>query len=73
MRWITRTIPHWDELLCPECQNSLDVQQDDVEDGEIVCCRNCGSQFEVMTSPFELRRVEDGGPTLPSTLERPAA
>jgi DNA-directed RNA polymerase subunit RPC12/RpoP len=59
-RW---TSPHWDQVVCPECQNDLDLQQDDVSEGEVVQCSNCGSRFEVMTNPFELRRTEDLNPT----------
>lgn len=73
MRWISRSLPHWDELLCPECQNSLDIQEDDIQEGEIVSCTDCGSQFEVMTHPFELRRVEDDGPQQRPPAHRPAA
>jgi alpha-aminoadipate/glutamate carrier protein LysW len=61
-RWISRTLPHWDQLVCPECQYGLDIQEDDIREGEIVSCGNCGSQFEVMTHPFELRRIEDERP-----------
>ncbi len=62
-RWNSRRLPHWDQVACPECQNELDKQQDDLLEGEIVSCTNCGSSFEVMTNPFELRRVEDLSPT----------
>jgi len=63
----------WDQLVCPECQNELDIQQDDVRDGEIVSCTDCGSQFEVMTRPFDLRRVEDHGAGSGTITHRPAA
>lgn len=56
-RWNSRN--HWDEVVCPECRSDIDLQEDDVVEGEIVTCANCGSGFEVMTRPFELRRVED--------------
>ncbi|HEY6970601.1 MAG TPA: hypothetical protein VJA94_15440 [Candidatus Angelobacter sp.] len=73
MRWASHGLRHWDELLCPECQNSLDLQQDDIQEGEIVSCNNCGSQFEVLTHPFELRRAEDGRPVQRPPVHRPAA
>lgn len=57
-RWNSRILP-WDQVICPECQMDLDLQEDDVSEGEIVSCTNCGSVFEVMTNPFELRRAED--------------
>jgi alpha-aminoadipate carrier protein LysW len=47
-------------ILCPECESSIDVDQDEMEEGEIVSCTECGTDFEVVTTePFELARVED--------------
>lgn len=63
-RWNFRSrFPHGDQVECPECQNDLDVQQDDAREGETVSCPSCGASFEVMTNPFELRRVGDLDPT----------
>jgi uncharacterized protein YbaR (Trm112 family) len=47
-RWNSRSIPHWDQVVCPECQSDLDLQEDDVIEGEIVSCNDCGSAFEVI-------------------------
>lgn len=47
-------------ILCPECESNIDVDQDEMEEGEIVSCPECGTDFEVVTTePFELVRVED--------------
>jgi alpha-aminoadipate/glutamate carrier protein LysW len=47
-------------VLCPECETDLDVADDEVDEGEIVSCPECGSKFEVITtSPLELNRVLD--------------
>jgi alpha-aminoadipate carrier protein LysW len=47
--------------LCPECEAPLDVAEDEVDEGEVVVCDECGSEFEVVTSePFELAKVEEG-------------
>jgi alpha-aminoadipate carrier protein LysW len=47
---------------CPECENDLDIQEDDVEEGEIVSCSECGTDFEVVTvTPLELKAVEEEG------------
>lgn len=70
-RFNSRGPRRWDLVVCPECRNDLDVQQDDVTEGEVVACTNCGSEFEVMTRPFELRRIEDISPT--PGIHRPAA
>jgi len=46
--------------LCPECETDLDIEEDDVEEGEIVSCPECGTDFEVITvDPLELRAVEE--------------
>ena len=40
---------------CPECENSLDVELDEVEEGDIVTCDECGTEFEVVgVEPLEL-------------------
>jgi alpha-aminoadipate carrier protein LysW len=47
--------------LCPECENPLDFEEEDVEEGEVILCDECGSEFEVVTTdPLELARVEEG-------------
>lgn len=48
-------------VLCPECETDLDVEEDDIEEGEIISCPECGTDFEVVTaSPLELKAVEEG-------------
>ncbi len=40
---------------CPECENNLDVEMDEVEEGDIVVCDECGTEFEVVgIEPLEL-------------------
>ena len=47
-------------VLCPECESDLDIEEDEVDEGEIVSCPECGSDFEVITTnPLELKRVEE--------------
>jgi alpha-aminoadipate/glutamate carrier protein LysW len=47
-------------VTCPECENDLDIEEDEVDEGEIVSCSECGSDFEVVTlNPIELKAVED--------------
>jgi len=48
-------------VLCPECETDLDVEEEEVDEGEIVSCPECGTDFEVVTtSPLELKPVEEG-------------
>jgi alpha-aminoadipate/glutamate carrier protein LysW len=47
-------------VLCPECDTDLDIEEDEVDEGEIVSCPECGTDFEVVTAtPLELKPVED--------------
>ncbi len=45
---------------CPECDNELDIEIDEVDEGDVVACEECGTEYEVVgVEPFELARVED--------------
>ena len=47
-------------VSCPECESKLDIAEDEVDEGDIVSCDECGSEFEVVTTnPLELSRVAD--------------
>ena len=47
-------------VACPQCENNLDIEEDEVDEGDIVACDECGSEFEVVTTnPLELSRVAD--------------
>lgn len=47
-------------VLCPECESDLDIEEDEVDEGEIVSCPECGADFEVVTTnPLELKRLEE--------------
>lgn len=48
-------------VLCPECDTDLDVEEEEVDEGEVISCPECGTDFEVVTtSPLELKVVEEG-------------
>ena len=43
----------------PECENELDIELDEVEEGDVVACEECGSEYEVVgVEPLELARVD---------------
>ncbi len=49
-------------VVCPECDNPLDIDADDVDEGEIVQCDECGTDLEVVSSdPLELAAVDEEG------------
>jgi len=45
---------------CPECENELDLELDEVEEGDVVACEECGTEYEVVgVEPLELARIDD--------------
>ena len=45
---------------CPDCEAVLDVEEDEVEQGEVINCPQCGAELEVVnTNPIEVKRVEE--------------
>ena len=45
---------------CPECESVVEVEVDDVEEGQILTCPECGVDLEVVnTNPIELDLAED--------------
>jgi alpha-aminoadipate carrier protein LysW len=48
--------------VCPECDNPITVDVDEVEEGETVQCEECGSDLEVVSvDPLELAAVDEAG------------
>lgn len=46
--------------LCPECETDLDLDEEEIEEGEIVSCPECGTDFEIVTKhPLELNPVDE--------------
>jgi alpha-aminoadipate carrier protein LysW len=44
---------------CPECDNGLDIELDEVEEGDVVTCEECGTEYEIVgVEPLELARVD---------------
>jgi alpha-aminoadipate carrier protein LysW len=46
--------------ICPECDTDLDLDEEELDEGEIVSCPECGSDVEVITKhPLELNPVDE--------------
>jgi alpha-aminoadipate/glutamate carrier protein LysW len=46
--------------ICPECESALDFDEEEVEEGDVVVCDECGTEFEIVaTEPLELSKVEE--------------
>lgn len=45
---------------CPECESELDIELDEVEEGDVISCEECGTEYEVVgVEPLELARVDE--------------
>ena len=45
---------------CPECDADLDVDEFDVDKGDLLSCSECGTNLEVVSvSPLELEATQD--------------
>ena len=48
--------------ICPECDNPLTVDVDEVDEGETVTCDECGTELEIISlEPLELIPVDAEG------------
>jgi alpha-aminoadipate/glutamate carrier protein LysW len=46
---------------CPECETALNIDVEEVEEGDVIACDECGTEYEVVgVDPLELARVEEG-------------
>ena len=49
-------------VVCPECDNPIVVNVDEVEEGETLQCEECGVDLEVVSvDPIELSPVDEAG------------
>ncbi len=45
---------------CLECENMLDIELDEVAEGDVITCDECGTEYEVVgIEPLELARVNE--------------
>ncbi len=46
--------------FCPECEAAIDVEDDELEEGQRLDCPECGAELEVVnTNPLELDLVSN--------------
>lgn len=49
-------------VVCPECDNPLDIDTDEVEAGDTVTCSECGTDLEIVSAdPLEIAPVDAEG------------
>jgi len=48
--------------ICSECETALDLDVDEVDEGDVVVCDECGAEYEIVgTEPLELSKVDTEG------------
>jgi alpha-aminoadipate carrier protein LysW len=49
-------------VTCPECDNPIHVDIDEVEAGETITCDECGTELEIVsTEPLQIAPVDAEG------------
>jgi len=47
-------------VTCPVCNGAIDVDEEDVDEGDSISCDECGADLKVIsTDPLELESAED--------------
>ena len=48
-------------VTCPKCDASIDVEEEDLDEGDVLSCDECGASLTVASiNPVELESEEDG-------------
>ena len=47
-------------VTCPVCEAAIDVDEEEIDEGDTVSCDECGADLKVLgTDPLELESVDD--------------
>ncbi|HUJ20643.1 MAG TPA: hypothetical protein VLX58_03930 [Bryobacteraceae bacterium] len=47
-------------VTCPVCEGTIDVDEEDMDEGDSLSCDECGADLKVVsTDPLELESAED--------------
>ena len=47
-------------VTCPVCEGAIDVDEEDVDEGDTLSCDECGADLKVIsTDPLELESAEE--------------
>jgi alpha-aminoadipate carrier protein LysW len=48
--------------VCPECDSPLDIDVDEVDEGETLTCEECGTELEIVSvEPLEVAPIDAEG------------
>ena len=49
-------------VTCPVCDGTIDVDEEDVDEGDTISCDECGADLKVLgTDPLELESADGDG------------
>jgi alpha-aminoadipate carrier protein LysW len=49
-----------EQIKCPVCDAVIDVDEDDIDEGDSISCDECGADLKVLsTDPLELESAEE--------------
>ncbi len=49
-------------VSCPKCDASIDVEEEELDEGDVLSCDECGAALKVASvNPVELESEEEGG------------
>jgi alpha-aminoadipate carrier protein LysW len=47
-------------VTCPKCEGAIDIDEEDVDEGDTISCDECGADLKVVgTDPLELEPAEE--------------
>jgi alpha-aminoadipate carrier protein LysW len=47
-------------VTCPECDAPIDVEEDELDEGDLITCDECGAELRVLgLDPLELESADD--------------
>lgn len=47
-------------VTCPECDNPISYEEDELEEGDLITCEECGAELQVVgTDPLELELADE--------------
>jgi len=47
-------------VTCPDCDAKIDLDEDELDEGDLITCDECGAELQVMgLDPLELEPTED--------------
>jgi alpha-aminoadipate carrier protein LysW len=49
-------------VTCPKCQGAIDIDEEDVDEGDTLSCDECGAALKVIgTEPLEIESADEAG------------